>query len=203
MIDPHARTAQPDHAVHELIARRWSPYAYDGRPVEAAKLHSCMEAARWAASSFNEQPWVFIVTQREQSAAFERMLGCLMEANQTWAKEAGALIITAVKRTFTRNDKPNRVADHDLGLAVGNLCLQATDLGLHVHQMAGINLSVTRQTYQIPESHDPMTAVAIGYAADQHENGELLQRDQGGRQRKPLAEFVFGDGWGQAFNAGA
>jgi len=138
------KQARSKHSIHELIASRWSPYTFDPRPVEPDKLLSCLEAARWAASSYNEQPWSFIVARREDEAQFDQMLGCLVEANRAWAKNAGVLILTVVSRFFTRNGKPNRVAEHDIGLAAGNLTVQATALGLHVHQMAGIDTSSAR-----------------------------------------------------------
>ena len=116
-----AKRALPDHPVHDLIADRWSPYIFERREVEREKLLSCLEAARWAASSFNEQPWSFIVAERTDEEEFNRMLSCLMEANQAWAANAGVLLLTVVSKSFSRNNKPNRVAQHDLGLAVGNL----------------------------------------------------------------------------------
>ena len=194
-----AKDAQVDHPIHELLAVRYSPYAFDARPVERSKLLSCLEAARWAASSFNEQPWSFIVAGREDGDAFEGLLGSLVEANQAWAGNAGVLILTVISRSFSRNDKPNRVAEHDLGLAAANLTIQATALGLASHQMAGVNLARARQTYNIPDSHDPVTMIALGYAADPASisDEQLAERDRAPRSRKPLAEFVFGGAWGQ------
>ncbi len=195
------KTAAPDHPIHPLIAARWSPYFYEPKPVERDKLLRCLEAARWAASSYNEQPWSFILAHREDDAAFGEMLCCLVEANRQWAHRAGVLMMTTVKRTFSKNDKPNRVAEHDLGLAMGNFCVQATELGLHVHQMAGIDIEKARRTYGVPEGHDPVTAVALGYAANaeaEAENNELARRDRGGRSRKSLGEFVFTDKFGNS-----
>jgi nitroreductase len=192
--------AQPDHPVHELIAARWSPYCLDPRPVEADKLAACLEAARWAASSYNEQPWSFVVARREDTDDFAKLLGCLMEANQAWARNAGVLLLTVISTKFQRNGNPNRVALHDLGLAAGNLCLQATALGLSVHQMAGVDLSKARQAYAIPESHEPATVIAIGYAAtsDAGFAPQLVERDHTPRTRKPLREFVYRGHWGQS-----
>ena len=193
------RYATPDHPILEPIAQRWSPYVFEPREVEREKLLACLEAARWAASSFNEQPWTFFVSQRSDETEFPRMLACLMEANQGWAQHAGALLLTVAAKTFSRNDKPNRVAVHDIGLAVGNLSVQATSLGLVVHQMAGIELDKARETYAIPESHDPVTAIAIGYAGDPSQADEqLAQRDQGPRARKPLSDFVFSGTWAKS-----
>jgi len=200
MSEHAVKHAETGHPIHELLAKRWSPYAFDPVPVEPEKLRSCLEAARWAASSFNEQPWSFIIAARNDEAEFGRMVGCLMEANQGWASKAGVLMLTAIRKHFSRNDKPNRVAEHDLGLAIGNLTLQAVDLGLAVHQMAGVNLSDVRQTYAIADTHEPMTAIALGYAADPSrvEDENLAQRDLAPRARKPLSDFVFAGRWGQA-----
>lgn len=194
----HPKHADPAFPIHDLIAERWSPYAFDPKPVEVEKLRSCLEAARWAASSYNEQPWSFLVAGREDTAAFEKMLGCLAEPNREWAQNVGVLLLTVYKKTFSKNGKPNRVAEHDIGLAAGNLSLQATALGLAVHQMAGVNLSVVRQTYNIPDTHEPTTAIAIGYAAEKIEDESLAESETRPRSRKPQEEFVFSDTWGNA-----
>ena len=192
------KDAQPDHPIHELITKRWSPYCYDPRPVEPEKLTSCLEAARWAASSYNEQPWTFILATREDQPEFSKLLGCLLEANQFWAQHVGVLMLGVISPTFSKNGKPNRVALHDLGLAAGNICLQATALGLSVHQMAGVDLEKARATYSIPDSHLPVTAIAIGYAAlPDASDPQLAERDRASRGRKPLAEFVYKGQWGK------
>jgi nitroreductase len=193
------RNAVADHPIHELIAARYSPYDFEPRSVERATLCSCLEAARWAASSFNEQPWSFILATRDQTESFDRMLMCLMEANREWASRAGALFVSVVNRTFSRNDKPNRVADHDMGLAVAALSFQATELGLCVHEMAGLDLDAARQTYGIQPPHDPLTAVAIGHPADPNrpDAGPMAERDRQPRTRKALSAFVFSGSHGQ------
>ena len=196
--------ATPEHPILDLLAQRWSPYVFEPRSVERGKLLACLEAARWAASSFNEQPWYFILAAREDEERFATMLQCLVEANQTWAVNAGALLINVAKQTFSRNGKPNRVAKHDIALAAANFTIQATSEGLAVHQMAGLDLDKARQTYGIPQGYDPMTAIAIGYAPDPDRIREhapdpsLVERDQGPRSRKPLSEFVFADRWENA-----
>lgn len=198
MVRP-TKHAQTDHPILDVLAQRWSPYVFEPRPVEREKLLSCLEAARWAPSSYNEQPWSFLVARREEPEEFARMLDCLSEGNQAWAKNAGVLMITVVCRTFQRNNKPNRVAEHDIGQAAANLTVQATALGLAVHQMAGVELHKARAAYQIPETHEPYTAIALGYAGDPAtaDNSPLAQRDQAPRPRKPLAEIVFSGRWGQ------
>jgi nitroreductase len=172
---------------------------YDPRPVEKEKLLACLEALRWAASSYNEQPWSLLVATRDDAAEFARMLACLGEPNQAWAKNAGVLMLTAFCPKFSRNGNPNRVAEHDLGLAMGNLCAQATSLGLCVHQMAGVDLAKVRATYGVPEGWNPHTAAAIGYAGDPASGDpQLAPRDQAQRTRKPLKDFVFAGGWGKS-----
>jgi nitroreductase len=195
------RKAAVDHPVLDAVALRYSPYIYEPRQVEKEKLLACFEAARWAASSFNEQPWRFQVALREDEAEFERALSCLMEANQTWARNSGVIILASVTTSFARNGKPNRVAIHDLGLAMGNFSLQATELGLAVHQMAGINPSKIRSEYELPEGVEPVTAIAVGYAGNptQADDQDLAARDQGPRQRKPFNEFIFGKTYGTPF----
>lgn len=194
------RHASPDHPILPILAERYSPYAFQAKPVEQQKLLSCLEAARWAPSSYNEQPWRFFLAQRADAPAFEKLLGCLVEANRQWARHAGALIITATRRAFTRNDKPNRVCEHDVALAAANLTIQAQHLGLHVHQMAGIEPSVCRSQLEIPEGFDPMTAIAIGYAAEPDAfegDPALADRDRGPRTRMPLSDWVFDGKFGQ------
>ncbi len=188
-----------DAPIHDLLSKRYSPYLFEAKAVESEKLATCLDAARWAASSFNEQPWRFIVATRDDSAAFATLLDCLVEANQSWAKNAGVLILTVAKLTFTRNNTPNRVAEHDIGMASANLVVQATALGLHAHQMAGIDMSKCRHTYGIPEGYDPVTAIALGYAADPAgRDDDMAKRDQGARQRKPFDEWVFAGKWEQS-----
>jgi len=189
-----------EQPVLDAIANRWSPYRFLPREVEDEKLRCCLEAARWAASSFNDQPWSWIVACRQDREEFQRMVGCLMEANRGWASNAGALVLTVTRATFDYNGKPNRVALHDLGQAAAHLALQAVSLGLQAHQMAGVNLSLIRQVYGIPEGFDPQTAIAIGYPdASQpvsEASKELAKRESGPRDRQPLSSQVFTGKWG-------
>ena len=193
-----------EHDVIEPIAERWSPYRFQPREVEDSKLIQCLEAARWAASSFNDQPWNWIVARRQDSDQFKKMLECLLEANQAWAKNVGVLLLSVTRGKFAYNGKPNRVALHDLGQAAAHLTLQATALGLQVHQMAGVNLSKIRAEYAIPDDHEPQTAIAIGYV-DSSDPGdelgkELADRERQTRTRRSLAEQVFGGEFGQSAN---
>jgi nitroreductase len=186
-----------DYPIHDLIASRWSPYSFADRSVSDEDLRALFEAARWAASSSNEQPWSYIVAKKEETSEFERLLSCLVEANQVWAKAASVLALGISRLNFTRNEQPNRAAVHDLGLAAGNLVLEATARGLVVHQMAGILPEKARALYSIPDGYEPLTGIAIGYAGDPADlPQELRIRDGARRPRKPLKEFVFGGKWG-------
>ena len=192
------KTAQTDHAIEDVLARRWSPRAFADRPIEPEKIQRLFEAARWAASSFNEQPWRFFAATKDDPKAYEQALSCLVEKNQLWARLAPMLIITASKKIFSQNGKPNRVYVHDLGLAVGNLTVQATAMGLYVHQMAGVNLSQAQQVYDIPEDFEPLTAIAVGYPGDLDRLPEQFrQAERGDRTRKPLPEIVFHTRFGE------
>ena len=191
--------ASPDHPIHELITQRWSPYAFSDRPVSADDLRSLLEAARWAASSYNEQPWSYLLATKDNPADFQRLLSCLVEGNQAWAQAAPVLALGCTNLYFKLNNKPNAAAVHDLGLASATLTLEATARGLVVHQMIGILPDKARETYQIPEGVQPLTGLAIGYAADPTALPEKYkERDLAPRTRKPLAEFVFGPAWGMA-----
>src|SRR5204863_8487558 len=128
---------------------------------------------------------------------FERLLSCLVEGNQVWAKAAPVLGLGCTSLYFTLNGKPNAAAVHDLGIASASLTLEATARGLFVHQMIGILPDKARALYRIPEGVQPLTGLAIGYAADPDTLPEKLrERDVTPRRRKPLAEFVFGGEWG-------
>ncbi len=196
---PEVKVAQTFSEILSVIRDRWSPYAFDGQKVPAALLEQCLIAASWASSSYNEQPWYFLVAYRDDSAEFNRMLACLLDANQGWAKFAGALLLTVSQETFSRNGTPNRVHQHDLGQAAAHFALQATSCGLAVHQMAGIHIGKIRAEYQIPDGFAPQTAIAIGYAAKVPAAGQepLMVRDSAPRQRKSISEFVFKGAWGK------
>ena len=190
--------AATDYPIQQALAERWSPYGFEDLPVSEADLRSLFEAARWAASSYNEQPWNYLVATRENSLEFGRLLSCLVEANQVWAKAAPVLVLGVVSLRFAKNNESNRAAVHDLGLAAGNLSVEATVRGLSVHQMIGILPDKAREVYQIPAHYEAWTAMAIGYKADPAKLPEALKgRDLAPRQRKPLREFVFAGQWGQ------
>jgi nitroreductase len=175
--------------LHDLIASRWSPRAFENKPIDPAVLQSLFEAARWAASCFNEQPWRFVVATRHHPDQFERVLSTLVPKNQEWAKTAWALGISAGKKTFTHNGAPDRFGLHDAGAALASLALQATAVGLHVHGMGGFDPVKARAEFGVPEDFDMGAAFAIGYI----DEAVVLP---GPRTRRPLTELVFGTEWG-------
>ena len=193
------KRAQIDHDVLDVIARRWSPRAFSSRPIEPEKIKRLFEAARWAASSYNEQPWRFIAATKDQPEAYQRILSCLVPTNQAWAKSAPLLILTLAKRTFSRNGNPNRVHIHDIGLAMGNLSIQATAMDLALHQMAGVELDKVREVFKVPDEFEPVTAAAVGYVGtpDQLPEAWMQEAETSERTRKPLGEIVFTEAFDQ------
>src|SRR5262245_8988043 len=192
------KPAKSDHPIHELLSRRWSPRAFAERSVEAEKLQSLFEAARWAPSSSNEQPWRFLVATKDQPDDHARLLDCLVEGNRKWAHRAPVLMLSVASLNFEDDGKPNRHAVHDTGLALENLLLQATALGLAAHPMAGFDVEKARSTCGIPSGFEPVAMIAVGYPGDP----SLLpdrprQREFKPRERKPASEFVFSSQWGQ------
>lgn len=192
------KPAETQSPIHDLIKRRWSPRAFSAQAVEPLKLRSLLEAARWAASCFNEQPWNFIVATKESELEFERLLGCLVESNARWARHAPVLMLSVARLNFERNAKPNRHAFHDVGQAAASLTLQATALGLVVHQMAGFDVAKARERFNIPEGYEPVAAIAVGYQGDLESLPEdLREKESAPRTRRPLESFVFTGTWGQ------
>jgi hypothetical protein len=196
---PAHKRATTAHPIGEPLASRWSPYAFADRSVDRATVAALFEAARWAPSSYNEQPWRYVVARRDEPLAFERLLSCLVDGNQAWAKHASVLALGITVTRFQRNGKPNAAAQHDLGLASACLTFEATLRGLAVHQMIGIVPERARELYAIPPEATALTAIAIGYAGDPATlPQDLAERDRAARTRHPLAELVFADRFGTA-----
>lgn len=192
------KPAATQYPIHDLLKRRWSPRAFSDRPVEPEALRSLLEAARWAPSSNNAQPWGFIVTTRDNEAEHGQLVGCLMEGNIPWAQRAPVLMVSVARLSFEDEGKPNRHAFHDVGQAAANLSVQATALGLFVHQMAGFYPDKVRELYGIPKEFEPVAAIAVGYPGDPQSLPEKFRsREVAPRERKPLAEFVFAGQWGE------
>ena len=192
------KAAETQYPIAEILRRRWSPRAFSDRLVEPEKLQSLFEAARWAASSFNEQPWNFIVATKQKPEEHARLLSCLVEGNQRWARAAPVLAASVAKLNFDKTGKLNRHAFHDVGQAVESLIVQATALGLFVHQMAGFSPETVREIYGVPDGFEPVAAMAIGYGLAADELPEAFREfDVGARSRKPVSGFVFEEHWGE------
>ena len=191
------KTAETAFPVHDLIAERWSPRAFADRPVATELLGSLLEAARWAPSCFNAQPWRYLVARREDAEGFERLAACLVEGN-AWAREAPVLMLAVARTTFEHNGKPNRHAWHDVGLASQSLALQAQALGLATHQMAGFDADRARKLLGIPAGFEPVAMIAVGHPGEAGAlPGPLAERERTPRGRRPLEELAFGPAWGE------
>jgi nitroreductase len=190
--------AANEFPIHDLLKLRWSPRAFSEKGVPPEVLRSLFEAARWAASCFNDQPWAYVVATRDNAEEFARMASVLMEGNTVWAAKAPVLAISVARHNFHHNKEPNRHAFHDTGAASASLALEATARGLAVHQMGGFFVDKAREVFQIPEDWEPVAAIAIGYPGEPHSLPEKLREREGAqRSRKPISEFVMSGKWGQ------
>jgi len=191
------KPAETQYPIHDLLKRRWSPRAFGERAVEADKLRSLFEAARWAPSSNNEQPWRFIVATRDHETEWNQLLACLVEGNRKWAFRAPVLILSVASLNFEDDSKPNRHALHDTGLASENLVLQATALGLAAHQMAGFDVEKARIDLKIPAGYEPVAMIAVGYPGDPASLPDRLrERELQPRSRRPISEWTYSGQWG-------
>ncbi len=178
----------------EIIQERWSPYAFSPNPVEEYKLKAMFEAAGYAPSCNNEQPWLFIFATQQKREVFDAYLDFLYESNQVWAKHAYAIIISMARTKFSHNNKPNRYAFHDTGMAVSNLLLQALALDIYVHQMGGFSVEKVKEYFKLNDDIQPVAMMAVGYLGDGASlSPDLLKRDDKRRSRKSVTEFAFKD----------
>lgn len=199
MLEKPAETAVP---LHDLLANRWSPRAFTDHPVEPEKLLAVLEAGRWAASSNNGQPWAFIVANKGNPTAYETMLACLMDGNQSWAVLAPVLMLTFVEPVWPGQDRANVTAMHDVGMATAMMSVQAEALGLRTHHMGGIHRDKIRDAYAVPPTFEPVSAIAMGYQGDEALLPEEKDRarEANPRTRKPLEEIVFAGKFGTPAN---
>ena len=184
------------YPLHHLLSARKSPRAFTERRIEPEKLRSILEAARWAPSASNVQPWRFIVAAKDRPEDHEQMVNLLFDGNKVWASKAPVLILSVAQVTDQASGKTNKFAFHDVGLATENLALQATSLGLAAHVMGGFQIDRARATFNIPAEYEPVAIIALGYVGTPEFLPQpLLERELAPRVRKPLSQFVFGNIW--------
>lgn len=186
--------------INDTLANRWSGRAYDAsKPVSHQHIIALCEAARWAPSCFGDEPWRFIVWDKNaDEKSWQQAFDCLVPSNQTWVKNAPVLILVCAGSLFGHNQTPNRWAQHDTGAAAENLCLQASSMGLQAHQMGGFISDKAREVFAIPAQFSPMAMLSVGYAGDANDlPEELKQRELAARKRKPLGELFFAGTWGK------
>lgn len=174
------------------IKNRWSPRAFKDTPISQEQIDAMFEAARWAPSSFNGQPWRFVYATKENKETWDKLFDALVEFNQNWAKNAYMLVLTTARKTYEHNGKPYKHAWHDVGLAVGNMMNQVTAMGLHMHQMGGFDFEKVRKNINLPDDLEPVSMIAIGYKADP----EVLPIDyqdmeKAPQERKDTKDIVF------------
>ncbi len=184
-------TSDIEHSIADIIRTRRSGRAYANREVESHKIKSLFEAARWAPSSMNEQPWFYVYATKDQKELHGKIFDALMEANQVWVKDAPLLVLSLVRKKFIRNNHENSSAKYDVGAANAMLSLQATELGLNVHQMGGFDPSKVKHNLNVPDDFEPGVIMAIGYPGDPAQLSEnLKKREVALRYRMIQDEFV-------------
>lgn len=199
VIESCEKGAQTEVPIAAVLSRRRSGRAFGReRPVAAAELLALMEAARWAPSCFGDEPWRFVVCDRERDAsAWAGVCDCLAPGNQGWAKEAPLLIVVTAATRFQRDGRPNRWGSYDTGAAAMSLCVQATELGLMVHQMGGFDEAPLKARLGIPEDYHCMSVMAIGYPLPPSRIPETLrEREKAPRSRRPWRESFYFGRWG-------
>jgi nitroreductase len=196
------KQAPATEGVLPVVLSRWSPRSFSSREVSAADLRTIFEAAHWAASAYNEQPWRFLVGRRG-SPAYKKIFSTLIGFNQSWAGSAAALILGVASTKFSHNGTANGWGVYDLGAAASYLTLQAAALGLATHQMAGFDQEVARKAFEIPADYAFGSVIALGYQGEPSAlgNEQLVAMETEPRTRKALKEFVL-SGWGEAADLG-
>ncbi len=188
----------PDHILlNPGIEKRRSTVSFSPKPIEPQKIHLMFEAARWAPSSYNEQPWRFIYGTNDDPGNYGLLIDLLTEGNKEWVKNAPMIILSAAKLDFTLNGNPNFYARHDVGLATQNLMIQAVHMGLMAHPMGGFDMKKAVSSCGIPDSYEPVAMIAVGYPGEINKLPEnLLKREKAERVRKPQNDIVFRGKWG-------
>lgn len=185
------KSSNIDHPISDLIRGRRSTRSFVPKLVEQEKIQSLFEATRWAPSSSNEQPWIYIYATREQTELWNKLFDPLNDGNKIWAKDAGLLIVSLARKNFTRFDSTNSHAMYDLGAANALLSLQAVELGLQVRQMAGFHKSKAVENLNVPDTYEVGVFIAVGYPGDPETLPEFLkQRELAPRERYTQDAFV-------------
>lgn len=175
--------------IEKLIEKRFSPYSFSDKEIAKEDLIKLFDAARKSPSSYNEQPWTFIVGTKTNIETYNKIYDTLVDGNKEWAKQASALILTAAANEFSKNGKENFHSKYDLGQAVAYLTLQATELDIYLHQMAGFSRGKAKENFNIPNDFTPITVIALGYKKEDEEKP--------GKGRKPINELVFENSFGE------
>ncbi|HVH99643.1 MAG TPA: nitroreductase family protein [Enhygromyxa sp.] len=193
-----SKPADTDKPLLEAIAKRWSPRAFAEREPTDAELELVFEAARWAASCFNDQPWRYILVRRTEPEFADALAG-LVESNQAWAREAPVLGFSLAQPSFTQTGKPNMHAWHDVGAASALLSIQAASIGLLVHQMAGIQRDVVRERFAVPDQFEVVAGLAMGWPGDPQQLAEpYRERELAPRSRRALSETLIRGRFGES-----
>ncbi len=184
--------------IHDLLKKRYSTRSFSDRKIEDEKILSLLEAAQWAPSSANEQPWRFIIAEKLDVESHQKIVDVLTDGNKIWAKNAPLLILTVTKLVSTHNNKVNKYSYYDIGTAAAHITFQATAMGLHVRQMGGFNPDRARAVFSIPESFAPVSVLAIGYKGEIDDLPvNLRERERLTRERKELTDIVFSNYFGE------
>ena len=146
-----------------LVKKQWIPKSFSDQMVEPEKLRILLEAAKYSPSFKNEQPWNFIIVTTEEADSYNSLLGCLADSNISWVRRAPVLMLSVARLNFESDGARNKHAFHDLRQAVSNIALRAKCLGLQLHQIAGFDAAMTRRRFQIPEAHNPVSVLVLGY----------------------------------------
>lgn len=194
--DKRAVTTYP---IHDLLSNRWSPRGFADRPIPPDVLGSLFEAARWAPSSRNQQPWRFVFAARHRDAeGFARILSTLVGMNKKWGQHASVLLIAVTEPKPQNLDRGNPYAQYDVGQAMAHLTFQAMASGLYMHQMGGFNRDMASEVLEIPSQFEPVVSAAIGYLAPPTNlTPSIRERELAPRTRHPLSEMVFSAKWGE------
>ena len=196
----HERKAPASAPIHDLLASRWSPRAYDAtRPVEREKLRVVLEAGRWAPSCYGDEPWRFLIWDRARDPdGWQLAFECLVPGNRTWCRNVPVLMLSCAAAAFARDGTPNRWGPHDTGMATLSMALQAVACGLVVHQMGGFDLEQARETFAIPAEYTPMAMIALGYLAPLDVLDDPVRaKELRPRTRAALGDRYFEGGWGE------